>query len=75
MKLWQVQATKTEDTMERDNAWFSDKMIIVSRTRQLPTFYLDPNVQGLVNEEQVKRVAEELCGPGCEFIVSEVGTL
>jgi len=32
-------------------------------TRHLPTFYLDPNVQGILNHEQAERIARSILDP------------
>lgn len=34
-----------------------------TRTRQLPTFYLDKNVQGIVDERHAKLIAEDILNP------------
>lgn len=36
-------------------------------TRQVPTFYLDESVQGIVNEEHAKRIAREIIDPFSEY--------
>lgn len=47
-------------------------------TRQIPTFYLDGNVQGITSEEHAQRIAMEIIDPfdACQVIVTavEVGT-
>lgn len=33
-----------------------------TRTTQVPTFYLDPNVQGIISRAHAERVAREILG-------------
>jgi hypothetical protein len=32
-------------------------------SRQIPTFYLDPKVQGILNESDARRIAREIIDP------------
>ena len=34
-----------------------------SLTRQIPTFYLDSSVQGIMSTEQAKKIAHEIINP------------
>lgn len=41
-----------------------------SRTRQVPTFFLDPRVQGIVSEDHAKRIALDIIDPFGQYDVS-----
>lgn len=32
-------------------------------TRQIPTFYLDPNVQGIVSDDHAARIVQDIINP------------
>jgi len=49
--MYQIQATLTKAT----EAGFMIK--------QIPTFYLDPGVQGIVSADHARRIAEEMLNP------------
>jgi hypothetical protein len=38
-----------------------------SGMKQIPTFYLDSNVQGIISEEHACRIAADILGAGTEF--------
>lgn len=55
--MYAISATQTryrED--EHGRIWVSE--------RQVPTFYLDENVQGIVDEDHAVRIAEDILRPG-----------
>ena len=49
VRLWAVTATRTAVA---DSGW--------SSARELPIFYLDPNVQGITSAEHAKSIAEDV---------------
>ena len=38
-------------------------------SQQVPTFYLSADVQGIVDEEHARKVAQSILGPDCAFAV------
>ncbi len=59
MKTYCIQATVTRDNV----------------TRQLPTFYLDGNVQGIVSEDHAREIASAMfrsINPDAEFHIIAV---
>lgn len=52
MTMYAVTATATWTHGARDNEW--------QATRQLPTFYLDSDTQGIVSEEHARKIASEV---------------
>jgi hypothetical protein len=50
--MYSITATVTERTPE---GW--------DRTRQVPTFYLDPRVQGIVSAAHAERIALDILDP------------
>lgn len=58
--MYSVTATRKE---ERDG-WECN--------RQIPTFYLDENTQGIVSVEHARQVAADILGNDCEINVAKL---
>lgn len=54
MTLWAITATVTYYSFVAEG-W--------QTTRQVPTFYLNENVQGIISEEHAKRIARAIVNP------------
>lgn len=53
VRMWAVQA-QVEMTLRKDGAWAG------TTSRQVPTFYLDPAVQGITDKAHAARIADEI---------------
>jgi len=57
--LYQINATRTITGLKRHNddlSWM--------RTSQIPTFYLDSNMQGIVDSDHAEKIARRILGVG-----------
>lgn len=57
--LYQINATRTITGLKRrndDSSW--------TTTNQIPTFYLDSNIQGIVDSEHAERIARDVLESG-----------
>lgn len=60
MSLYAVSGTVTSVTMDRVG---NGARVPVSRSRQIPTFYLDASVQGIVSEDHARTIALDVVDP------------
>lgn len=67
--MWQVQATITREFVEYNE---DGSTIFFSQTRQIPTFFLDENVQGILTPEGALKIALEIIDPFDMFDVSGI---
>ena len=64
------------DVMPRVRLWAVQANVVTQTTpdytssRTLPTFYLDPNVQGIVDADHARRIALQIVDPYCDGDVS-----
>ena len=54
--LYQINATRTCYSVRSGSNW--------TRTNQIPTFYLDSNMQGIVDAEHAEKIARRILGVG-----------
>ena len=54
--LYQITATRTITTTRNGSDWTS--------TKQIPTFYLDSNMLGIVDSEHAEKIARRILGDG-----------
>ena len=57
--MWIIQATVTK---QKYNGW--------RESTQLPTFFLDKDIQGIVDEKHAARIAEKLINPFCDETIT-----
>lgn len=65
--MYAIQATMTVREKNQFGGW--------TETRQLPTFYLDPNVQGIISEEHAADIARgmfQLMNATAEYHITAV---
>jgi hypothetical protein len=56
VKMYQIRGTK--------HVTFNTGMFAGTTVSQVPTFYLDPNLQGITSEEAAVELAKYICGEG-----------